>query len=887
MVFPAKLASQSNTSRPNKIEPRARLSSNNVVKEKCYRKSNLSSSMYFSDLSSPKNKRLLSPNSRSIPTQPLSQASKLQSAHHTTPKTISDLRKMADQSRPSRCLPSRRDPPLLQKIPCLQMGRKHLLVQGNAFRPIHRPGSIHWLDGLPSKAFPTNRNLLHCLPRRLDLRSKLSGGMQRYRQTSYEKVQRSRIPRKRTEIQSNPHHVSDMARSRVGLVWRKITPPIRKISKNPGKGEKSPAKQKGIEKRPGVINRRHVLHRSLGTSSSNQEKTLSIDPEKLAKGPSRPLGPSSEQIPRTTSLVDISRQFSRMDSFPPTVKNPTDVDRCLTSRLGCSPGGRVMASRELESASTLDSHRRVGADGHPSGHRKQSGSKLCLPKPPHRQLGGILDSEIQRFKVFKEINTANRTNSQRVSEEEHTLDPNQNPRLPKCSSRRSLQRHSSPCRMESGSKRPASYFQSLGNSSNRSYGDTLQCSNEPLCLPLPSPKGPGSQCHDGGLEQVGENLSVSPPKDANPNPGSPERLQGHSNLNLSGLHNASIIPNSSLTSPEHSSPDTSSFSTCQGELGQGYRSLVLSMDRLSFLRSQLLKSRSEDVVNRLLKSTRLSTQKQQEIAWKNLQNWLRENDKDISENTILQFLCHLHDNKNLATSTILNYKAALFLPLSFIPGIDLNSWSFQELSKALFLEKPPKQRYIPKWDISKVLNMLKDKRVYIHEPDSYSVLKKCLFLVALASGNRVSELSSIERTGIKFDPRNKSVMLPVKPGFLYKNQRRGRAPPNISFPALRKGSPLCPVESLRSYLKLSNAPSGPLFLNSKSGKALHPSTLSRILVEVIEEADPGKIAKAHDVRRMAASLAWGRGVPPAEIIKNLFWSSSSSFIKCYLIPTKN
>ena len=148
----------------------------------------------------------------------------------------------------------------------------------------------------------------------------------------------------------------------------------------------------------------------------------------------------------------------------------------------------------------------------------------------------------------------------------------------------------------------------------------------------------------------------------------------------------------------------------------------------------------------------------------------------------------------------------------------------------------------------------------------------------------MSQLSSIEGTGIKFFPKNKSVMLPVKPGFIYKNQRHGRAPPNISFPSLRKGSNLCPVQSLKNYLQHSDKTSGALFLNSKTGKPLHPSSLSRILIEVIEEADPGTLPKGHDVRRMASSLAWGRGIPPAEIIKNLFWSSSSSFIKCYLFP---
>ena len=43
-------------------------------------------------------------------------------------------------------------------------------------------------------------------------------------------------------------------------------------------------------------------------------------------------------------------------------------------------------------------------------------------------------------------------------------------------------------------------------------------------------------------------------------------------------------------------------------------------------------------------------------------------------------------------------------------------------------------------------------------------------------------------------------------------------------------------------------------------------------------------AKAHDIRKIAFSLAWAGGVPPHEIVKNMFWKNSSVFIKKYLVP---
>jgi hypothetical protein len=150
--------------------------------------------------------------------------------------------------------------------------------------------------------------------------------------------------------------------------------------------------------------------------------------------------------------------------------------------------------------------------------------------------------------------------------------------------------------------------------------------------------------------------------------------------------------------------------------------------------------------------------------------------------------------------------------------------------------------------------MLQSDDKYVGESGGrFDALKKCLFLVALASGNRVSDLAAVERSGILFESNKRRVTLPVKPGFLFKNQRLGRAPPNISFPSLESDPALCPVQSLSKYIRDTETPSGQLFLNSKTARPLHPSTLSRILAELIEEADPGHLPRGHDVRILASS----------------------------------
>ena len=70
-------------------------------------------------------------------------------------------------------------------------------------------------------------------------------------------------------------------------------------------------------------------------------------------------------------------------------------------------------------------------------------------------------------------------------------------------------------------------------------------------------------------------------------------------------------------------------------------------------------------------------------------------------------------------------------------------------------------------------------------------LFKTLFLVALAAGNRVSELAALDRAAAQF--LTNMAVIPVKQGFLFKNQTATHNPPNISFPTLPEDKSLFPV----------------------------------------------------------------------------------------------
>ena len=139
---------------------------------------------------------------------------------------------------------------------------------------------------------------------------------------------------------------------------------------------------------------------------------------------------------------------------------------------------------------------------------------------------------------------------------------------------------------------------------------------------------------------------------------------------------------------------------------------------------------------------------------------------------------------------------------------------------------------------------------------NYNLLKKAIFFVGLATGNRVSEISACTRNTLhQANPKNP--IIPVKPGFIYQNQRSGRHPPSIRLIPLKGSSnQLCPVKTLLTYVKRGDK-AGSLFLNSKSNRPLKAFSISRLIIAIINEANPelSQNAQGLDLRRIASSLA--------------------------------
>ena len=178
---------------------------------------------------------------------------------------------------------------------------------------------------------------------------------------------------------------------------------------------------------------------------------------------------------------------------------------------------------------------------------------------------------------------------------------------------------------------------------------------------------------------------------------------------------------------------------------------------------------------------------------------------------IAEFFLFLFSEKKLLPQTIEGYRSALSMKLD----ADLELGSNKELKRLIqsfYKSRPKASRHIPSWDLNLVLYAL-TKAPF--EPLSLAEPKfltwKTVFLIALASGRRRSEIHAFTFKGCSHSKGWSKVILKPDPAFLAKNQLASQGSSifsEIEIPALtnclgqqdKEDRSLCPVRALRHYL---------------------------------------------------------------------------------------
>ena len=179
---------------------------------------------------------------------------------------------------------------------------------------------------------------------------------------------------------------------------------------------------------------------------------------------------------------------------------------------------------------------------------------------------------------------------------------------------------------------------------------------------------------------------------------------------------------------------------------------------------------------------------------------------------IADFLLYLFQDRKLQPGTIDGYRSAIADKLG---NSTINASKDENLTHFLdsfHRDRPKGRRGIPSWNLSLVLHQLTKVPF---EPLKEASLKhltfKTVFLLALGSGKRRSEIHAWLHKNIRHQSGWSKVSLYPSPSFLSKNQLAKEGPYSVApvvIPALAsildkslKGDRfLCPVRALRYYL---------------------------------------------------------------------------------------
>ena len=211
-------------------------------------------------------------------------------------------------------------------------------------------------------------------------------------------------------------------------------------------------------------------------------------------------------------------------------------------------------------------------------------------------------------------------------------------------------------------------------------------------------------------------------------------------------------------------------------------------------------------------SRRESTTGTYDARLKRYYSWCRERSIDpftapVTE--IAEFLQNLYDVEKLSPKTIQGYRAAISVIHKEVDGVPIGqNRDLRELILGMSQLKPSKKSLVPNWNLPLVLNsLIKEPFEPMQSADMKFVTLKTVFLLAVASGRRVSEIHALsidkhhwrrERDGIsmitnpEFMAKNESLTNPGKPIFLARFDK---------FTTVDEDKLMCPCRALEIHIK--------------------------------------------------------------------------------------
>ena len=296
-------------------------------------------------------------------------------------------------------------------------------------------------------------------------------------------------------------------------------------------------------------------------------------------------------------------------------------------------------------------------------------------------------------------------------------------------------------------------------------------------------------------------------------------------------------------------------------------------------------------------SLRDSTKQTYQHQWSVYRRWCKKTQVTVSRPSlqkIASFLTYLHEERKLSPSAIKCYRSMLSSVFHWtLPELS-SSRAIRDLLRGVQNRSIRARRTAPTWDLLRTLKALKEPP---YEPlklaDNRSLLKKTLFLVALATAKRVGELQAISATVAS---STEGLELAYLPEFVAKTETANNPIPR-SFSLTKLKDPqaldpdhrlLCPVRALKIYLKrmesIEHRPRQLFVALKDRSRPASKNAISFFLRETIAQANAfsSDQCEAHDVRGVSSSFSFWKNWSTTKILESTRWRSNNVFVNHYL-----
>ena len=835
-----------------------------------------------------------------------------------TPETIrtSLQQGVGHLSRLQRCLLSHTDTGTIQKISTFSCPGPDLPVQSIAFRSVHSAHGVHCISQRGETDGHTQGYKNPPVPRRLVGESQISTPLSPTYPTPGPDVPEPRLAGESREIRTG-------TQTSIRLRRLPVRPQVRPGQTHSGPVAKPSRQDTGTSittdlSGPAVhvLDRPPYSHRKTGSPRPTTHETYTVAPQKQLEG-TRISGegyPSTEVPAPALTMVARRRQGSSRPTFTPNKTCSANFYRRIKRRVGRSlkrvhykrvlvDTGKQAAHKPSRTKSSFPSIERVprslcredssssnrqyySSSLHKQGRRNEVGPTVC-PTVENRDL------------VFPATsNSQSSTHSRPL----------------KCDSRQTVQAGSNhPDRVVPPSGSLPTDMHPVAPASNRPFCHEVQPQTTSVCLSGTGLPGSSSRCThsamggpgcirlstDGHIGQSGGEASGLPMQETRSD--CPGVTQHALVLGLGGH----VQPGPSQ--PAH--PAQSANTTIQSDPSQKSdqpKSPCLA-PRATKIKEQGF---SEAVAARIEAPQRRSTRSVYEAKWTIFKKWCVSNQVDFGSppiKSVADFLMYLFEDKKLQPSTIDGYRSAIADKLGDTTVNISKDDNLTCLLESFHRDRPKGRRGIPSWNLSLVLHQL-TKAPF--EPLKEASLKhltfKTVFLLALGSGKRRSEIHAWQHKNIRHQSDWSKVSLFPSRSFLSKNQLAKEGPGSVApvvIPALaptldrslKSDRSLCPVRALRYYLDRTSdirQDKQLVFVSFKKGfdKDISPATISSWIKQTVilcyelsdHQAHTLHQVKAHDVRAFAASKAFQSGVSLEQILSACHWKSHNTFTQFYL-----